>query len=160
MFKDMINKLTTPKQSSGKWVNGKFVPNPAPEQPLPEELTFRVEGAHHHADQIETLAIPMRKWTLPDKVLAEKFTLQKIYQYYFKDTTASFVPEKDRIKVMINDMHVGYVPDREVNTLKKMLFNPVTVSAQIGGGKYKVVSQNGDAVYSDDYYYVKIKISR
>ena len=134
---------------------------PLPEQTSqPQELTFRVEGVNYHKEQIETLAIPMKKWNLPDKVLAEKFTLKKIYKYYFEKTTATFVPEKDRLKVMINNMHVGYVPDREAVEVKKMLIHKVDISAQIKGGDYKVVSANGDAVVMDDRYSIEVTISR
>lgn len=130
----------------------------SPEQP--QELTFRVEDAHKHADQLLKMAVPMKKWDMTNEELGKKYTLKKIYRYYFEPKNAKLVPEKDKIKVMLNGMHIGYVPSKDCTEVKKMLLHKVDISANIGGGEYKVVSLNGDAVVSEEYYYVKITIKR
>ena len=128
--------------------------------PEHQEITFRVEGAHKYAKQIETLAIPMKKWDMSNEELAKKYTLKKIYKYYFEKTSAKLIPEKNGYKVMIKNKHVGYVPQRDIVEIRKILIHKVDRSAEIKGGEYKVVSANGDAVVMDDRYSIEVTISR
>lgn len=155
---NLINSVQKPVQSSGTWVNGKFVKEPANKTPtLVPNFGFEVAGIEYRMNEIIRLATPMKKWEMTDEQLLNKYPGKKIYRYYFINEPVQLIPEptnphdSNAIKVVIANIHVGYVPATECSLVKRYIeAGTYTYSAKINGGEYKMVYGDGkSAVFSD-----------
>lgn len=158
LFNDLINAVQKPVDSAGTWKNGKFVKNPAPKAPvISSGYGFDVAGIEYRMNDIIRLATPMKKWEMTDEQLLNKYPGKKIYRYYFINEPVQLIPEPtnphdpNAIKVVIANIHVGYVPASECSNIKQFITSGAfSISAKINGGEYKMVYSDGkSAVFSD-----------
>lgn len=113
---------------------------------------YFVAGVYYHKDDVNSLAKENWRYKLsPEKIIRDGKAGTKIYQYYFNNSPVMLVPEPDNeydscaIAVLIDGIKVGYIPsDENEHLLKKIKSGKVgSVSAEIYGGNYKVVSEDG-----------------
>ena len=154
LFNDLINAVQKPVQSSGTWKNGKFIKEPA-HPALSNSFGFVVAGVEYKTENISHLASPMKKWDMTNEQILKKYPGKKIFRYYYISEPVQLVPEptnphdSNAIKVMINNIHVGYVPATACNIVKQyMTSGPYTLSAKITGGEYKLIYSDG---HSDNF---------
>ena len=156
MFDNLFNKKEKP---AGQWINGKFIPAPAsaPVTELSSNYGFTVAGTNYRMDNVIRLATPMKKWDMSNEQLLAKYPGKKIYRYYFVTEPVQLVLEPtnpqdpNAIMVLINNIHVGYVPSDCCSTVSRyMSTGHISLSAKVSGGEYKIVYNDGQsAVFSD-----------
>ena len=162
-LKDLLG--SNQKQPSGEWINGKFVQTPSV-PPLTNQFGFTVAGTNYRMDNIIRLATPMKKWDMTNEQLLAKYPGKKIYRYYFIMEPVQLVPEptnpKDpnAIMVLINNIHVGYVPSECCAQVSRYLSSgPVSLSAKVSGGEYKMVYNDGQSAVFSDPISISVHIS-
>lgn len=141
----------------------KFIKKEEPVQPVSTSFAFNVSGVSYRMDNVIKLATPMKKWDMTNEQLMQKYPRKKIYRYFFITEPVQLVPEPtnphdpNAIMVLINNIHVGYVPKEYCDRVKKM---PVTasLSAKISGGEYKIVDSVGQAASFSDSVQIIITI--
>jgi len=89
--------------------------------------------------------------------------MKKIFQYNFINKPVSLVPEptnkhdKNAIMVCIANKKVGYIPADLTAHIRRIFSGDVKfISAFVSGGKYKVVSTNGDV--DEGEYRINIRV--
>lgn len=156
LLDDIFKAIEKPAQPAGKWVNGKFVKSPyksaIPSQPtqLPYSFKFNVVGINYRIDDVMKLATPMKKWFMSNDQIAQKYGTKPIYRYYFTNEPIQLIPDPNNphdsnaIMVLINNIHVGYVPKENCILVKSMLnSNQYNISAKFSGGEYKIIFPDG-----------------
>ena len=60
------------------------------------------------------------------------------------------------IKVLFNDKHIGYVPDKRSKSINELIASDriVNISHNIRGGKYKLVDEKYDYVEKREHNYI------
>ena len=146
---DLFNQPAQPANTSSPYRS-----NYSP-QPLPSSFSFNVAGINYRMENVMKLATPMKKWDMTKEQILQKYGNKKIYRYYFTSEPVQLIPEPNNpqdpnaIKVIINNMHVGYVPQDDCSNVKALLnAGGYTINAQFSGGEYKIISLNGD-VFTD-----------
>lgn len=84
----------------------------------------------------------------------------KIYELYFAPSKVELIEEPDNkydpkaIKVIVDDIHVGYIKKGSCSHIKKLLKDDkiASISANIFGGKYKLVYSDYDYDKDKDIY--------
>ncbi len=168
LFQDLFK--SSDQQASGQWVNGKFVKSSSKSDfggPLPSAYTFEVAGTNFRMDNIIRLATPMKKWSMTNEQILQKYPGKRIYRYYFVNNPVQLVPEPtnphdpNAIMVLINNIHVGYIPSQDISTVSQYLkTGPVTLDANISGGEYKIVYEDGQSASFSDPISIRLTISR
>lgn len=162
ILNNMVDKITKQPTPSGKWEKGKFVKN----EPISYSVSFEVAGIHYRMDNILKLATPMKKWKMTNEQILQKYPGKKIYKNYYINEPVQFVYEPtnpidpNAIKVFINNLHVGYVPQSDCSSLKRLLeTRPVTISATVSGGEYKIVYGDGQKEEYSEPMVIKIRVN-
>lgn len=116
---------------------------------------IEVVGEHYKKNNIASLVSGNHLYNLPDGTFIEKVQEhESVYRYKYRETTAVLVPEPtnkhdpNAIMVLIDNIHVGYVPAHRCLELKKKLNQIETVTAHISSGDYKY--HNGHDVYNKE----------
>lgn len=145
-----------------------------PKRPL-LEYSFKVAGVPNYKKAIKALAeYHENDWyTTSTKEIREAgMDDERIYQYDFNICKVDFVDEPDNpydknaIKIIFDDEHIGYVPKTKCTTVKNILSKEIkSVYGELYGGKYKYVSSDGtdknETKYGASvtiYYYEKTNI--
>ena len=173
LLNDIIKAIEKPEQPAGKWVNGKFIPaqhnaSSVPySAPLQGSLSFYVAGVNYRMDNVMKLATPMKKWNMTNEQIWQKYGNKRIYRYFFTNEPLQFVPEPNNphdsnaIKIMINNLHVGYVPQEYCNMVKNMFSGGrCFAKAQFSGGEFKVITGNGEVYKDTESITIKIIIDK
>lgn len=154
IFDNVINKFKEP-------------PKPTYVAPTSSKMKFVVAGVNYRMDQVIKLATPMKKWDMTNEELMRKYSNKKIYRYFFTNEPVVLVPEPtnqhdpNAIKVMINNIHVGYVPKEDCARVKGFIqAGNYTLSAYITGGEYKIIYDIKSAAQFSDPVSIEITISR
>lgn len=149
-------------EPSGKWVKGKYVKI----EPLAHTVVFDVAGTHYRMDNISKLATPMKKWNMTDEQILQKYPGKKIYKNYYINEPVQLVYEPtnpvdpNAIKVFINNLHVGYVPQEDCLTLKQILERRnVTITASVSGGESRIVYNDGLTEQFSEPIRIKIRVN-
>lgn len=131
------------------------------------EETFCGVGTEYYLDNIRKLAIYNQDYRKSGKTLAsEGKCMQKIFQYSFVNRPVKLIPEKNNefdkyaVAIQVAGEMVGHISIDDSKHVREILekHDVKFISAFIGGGKYKVVSENGDAVKMEKYITIRIKI--
>lgn len=135
----------------------------APSDSNPIELS--VAGTYYRKDNIASILNKNRLYNSGDDIFIEKAKENKrIYKYNRRKTNAVLVPEPtnehdhNAIKVVIDNVHVGYIPDDQCIEIKKIMNKISNIIAEIYGGDYKYHSCN--SVYKcEGSFYINLIIT-
>ena len=114
-----------------------------------KKTTFLVAGIYYREDAVienllyENSDYEMRKSEIIESCMEDTY----IYKYDTFYGYADLVPEPDNphdpnaIKVIVNDIHIGYVPAKRTKSIKKILDGSTIfeISCEIFGGPYKIL---------------------
>ena len=144
--------------------------NPQPEEKeplLPDLVTFLVSGTHYRMDDINKLASKIQKYSMkPDKLISMGFVNKNIYKFYFKNEPVQLVPDPtnehdpNAVKVLIDNVHVGYVPREDCESVKVFLQYPLRITAEIHGGDYKIVYSDATEQMFSEPLKIKVRAKR
>lgn len=125
---------------------------------------FHVTGTSHYQKEIESLGSENYDFELSKKELIEQgFEDEKIYLYEFSPTKVELIEEPDNphdpnaIKVVIDDVLVGYIKKGSCSHIKKLLHSGKIkkIDADIYGGKYKMLYSEYDDEKDKEVYYIE-----
>ncbi len=123
-----------------------------------------VAGVTHYMDNIMELAEENPDYDMSKKEIVDAcMDGQRIYQYYYHADKVELVPEStneydpNAIKVILDEVHVGYIKKGSCAHIKKLLSNGSikSITADLVGGRYKAVYENDE----DDGRYELVKDS-
>ena len=129
---------------------------------------FGVAGIEYYMPAIHSLWKINPDWNASLEELSKKGKCgQKIYQHQFIDAAAELVPEptnsydSDAVKVLIQERLVGYLyqSDNEHYLRMAKKWGISGIRANKYGGKYKVVSTNGDVETMESNIRVRVIVS-
>ena len=132
-----------------------------------KEETFFAVGMYYHQEEIGKLAVCNPDWKKTNKsLLNEGKGQQKIFRYNYIHKPVYLVPEPENLDddnavyVQVAGEKVAYISGMENEHVLDILQNHEVkfVSAFIGGGDYKVISENGEMLKLHDENFVKVKI--
>lgn len=133
--------------------------------PTPYKIEkFHVTGTSHYQKEIESLGSENYDFELSKKELIEQgFEDEKIYLYEFSPTKIELIEEPDNphdpnaIKVVIDDVLVGYIKKGSCSHIKKLLHSGKIkkIDADIYGGKYKMLYSEFDDEKDKEVYYIE-----
>ena len=112
---------------------------------------FNVAGTSFHQEAIEDLGSENSLYEYTKKELIDEgYEDEKIYQYEFFPEKVELVEEPENphdpnaIKVIVDGAHIGYIKAGSCAHVKKLLQSGTVsdISAEIYGGKYKILSSN------------------
>lgn len=123
---------------------------------------FKVAGTYYKQAEIQSMTNENPDYSNTKKNFAGK----KIFKYNYSRKIAALVPEPNNIHdpnaimVMIDNVHVGYVPADYCEHIKKLLKSKSikNVEAQIYGGDYKYIDSEGDLVKEKAPLEIKIEL--
>lgn len=122
-----------------------------PSESNPIELS--VAGTYYRKDDIASILNKNRLYNAGNDIFIDKAKENKrIYKYNRRETNAVLVPEPtnehdhNAIKVVIDNVHVGYIPADQCLEIKKVMNKISNITAVIYGGDYKYHSC--DSVYN------------
>ena len=139
-----------------------------PQQQLPDGMSFIVAGTEYHMDDIVFLATEQKKFSMPvEKIIEKGWINKKLFHYYFTNEPVTLVPEPtnqhdpNAVKVMINNIFVGYVPKtHNVLALQLLSAGYSNITAYVSGGEYKKVNEAGQTAVFSDPIEIKVQIKR
>ena len=160
---DLFKKKTSPAR----------VPDPVPEpEPVSKEETpstpkpdyktydFKVAGvAYHEAELLENIMYENDDYNMKKSELIDlDMVNERIYKYEPDFMNVELVPDPtnehdpNAIKVVVDDVHIGYVPEKKTSKVKKILDKNeiIALACAISGGPYRYIKENYDD--NDDAY--------
>ena len=114
---------------------------------------YVVAGVSHYPDSIDALATENDDYDLSkSNLLNEGFEGEKVFRYSFHPNSVVLQPEPtnqydpNAVKVIVDGQHVGYIKKGSAAHIRKQLGagNIVEVTADIGGGPWKLVTEDDD----------------
>lgn len=140
-------------------------PAPEPEKPKYKSYSFRVAGISKRQRAITAnLLTESSDYEATKKELVEiGMTDERIYKYIPDVLDAELVPEPENphdpnaVKVIVDDIHVGYVPAEKAEKVKKLLETKQIrdVSCEFYGGPYKIITEDYDLEKDKEVYTVE-----
>ena len=128
---------------------------------------FNVAGVHYYENNIKKLACSNKDYRASAKTnISDGLVMKRIYQYDYINKPVKLVPEpknphdKNAIMVMIAGEKVGYISAEECAHVHYILnkCDIKFISSHITGGKYKVVSLDGDAEIIENHISITVRI--
>lgn len=114
------------------------------------EIKLKVVGTSYRKNDISSVMSGNRLYNLPDDAFMKKIAQgENIYRFKYRKADAVLVPEPtnphdaNAIKVMVDDIQVGYIPAEHCAELKKKLGKVKSSRVEIYGGDYRYHS-NGE----------------
>ena len=136
----------------------------APEKPRAKFERHKVAGTSYHLDAIMALAQENPDYDLTKReIIDDDLTDERIYQYNFADGPVELVDDPDNeydpnaIKVLVAGQHIGYIKRGSTGRVHNLqrAGRVLGVTAEIYGGKYKVVSCDDDDDGAERYDLIK-----
>lgn len=136
----------------------------APEKPRAKFERHKVAGTSYHLDAIMELAQENPDYDLTKReIIDDGLTDERIYQYTFTDGPVELVDDPDNehdpnaIKVLIAGQHIGYIKRGSTGRVHNLqrAGRVLGVTAEIYGGKYKVVTCDEDYDGTEHYDLIK-----
>lgn len=130
--------------------------------------TFRVTGSYYYASNIGKLACSNPDWKCTAAQIIKKGkVMERIYRYSYINKPVKLEHEpknehdKNAIAVIVAGEKVGYISREEARHVGDILKKGEIkyISSFIGGGQYKVVSENGDIQHLDEDINIKVRIA-
>ncbi len=131
-----------------------------------EEKSNKIEN-HHVAGtsfrnkEIESLGIENDDYSLSKRDFVDSYPEEElVYQYSFPPFSASLIEDptneydKNAIKVVINDRHIGFIKSGSCSHIKKLIDSDSieSINAKIYGGKYKWYYSDYDSDKDKEVY--------
>ena len=132
----------------------------APEKPRAKFERHKVAGTSYHMDAIMALAQENPDYDLTKReIIDDGLTDERIYQYTFTDGPVELVDDPDNeydpnaIKVLVAGQHIGYIKRGSTGRVHNLqrAGRVLGVTAEIYGGKYKVVTCDEDYDGTEHY---------
>lgn len=124
-----------------------------------------VSGPEYRKSNVESVLSPNISYSISDDDFINRFSKdERVYKYNIKTIGADLVPEptnkfdSNAIKVMVKNVHVGYIPADMCIELKTVIEDIDKVRAVIRGGDYKFHS-NGEVYECQRDFSIVLKIS-
>lgn len=148
-------------------------PEPAidePAAPEPEKdpykcYSLKVAGiSRRQKDIMENLITENYEYSLSKKELVDLGMIdERIYKYNPTVMDADLVPEPDNpkdpsaIKVLVNDVQIGYVPAEKTSVVKKLLSSKQihSITCEFYGGPFKIITEDYDDENDKEVYTIK-----
>lgn len=136
----------------------------APAKPRATFERHKVAGTSYHLDAIMELAQENPDYDLTKReIIDDDLTNERIYQYTFTDGPVELVDDPDNehdpnaIKVLIAGQHIGYIKRGSTGRVHNLqrAGRVLGVTAEIYGGKYKVVTCDEDYDGTEHYDLIK-----
>lgn len=138
------------------------VEDPRPIEPEYQYYGFKVAGiSYREKDIIDQIMIENDDYDLSKKECIELGMIdERIYKYIGAPSDIQLIPEPDNphdenaVKVIADDVHIGYVPAEKARKVKRILStkNIISITCEVYGGQYKVISEDyndsGKEVYT------------
>lgn len=133
-------------------------------KPHAEFERHKVAGTSYHLDAIMSLAQENPAYDLTKReIIDDSLTDERIYQYTFADGPVELVDDPDNeydpnaIKVLIAGQHIGYIKRGSTGRIHNLqrAGRVLGVTAEIYGGKYKVVLCDDDDDGAEHYDLIK-----
>lgn len=147
-----------------------------PPQPESEVLRYYVAGVEYYLDALKGMMVPNTLYAYKKQDLIDIYkTDEAVYKTTIENISVELVPEPDNphdpkaIKVLLNGVHVGYIPAKRCAHLLRKIGNHEieNIAAIVGGGKYKKVNEDYDFMKDkskytmetgEDNYYIELYI--
>lgn len=136
----------------------------APAKPRAKFERHKLAGTSYHLDAIMALAQENPDYDLTKReIIDDGLTDERIYQYTFSDGPVELVDDPDNeydpnaIKVLIAGQHIGYIKRGSTGRVHNLqrAGRVLGVTAEIYGGKYKVVICDDDDDGAEHYDLIK-----
>ena len=136
----------------------------APAKPRATFERHKLAGTSYHMDAIMALAHENPDYDLTKReIIDDDLTDERIYQYTFTDGPVELVDDPDNeydpnaIKVMVAGQHIGYIKRGSTGRVHNLqrAGRVLGVTAEIYGGKYKVVICDDDDDGAERYDLIK-----
>ena len=136
----------------------------APEKPRATFERHKLAGTSYHLDAIMALAQENPDYDLTKReIIDDGLTDERIYQYTFADGPVELVDDPDNeydpnaIKVLVAGQHIGYIKRGSTGRVHNLqrAGRVLGVTAEIYGGKYKVVTCDEDYDGTEHYDLIK-----
>jgi len=147
------------------------VPAPTPTSKPRKHKTesHKVAGVSFKQKEIQSIGTRNNDYDLSASEFKDSFEpWEKVYQYEFDLAAAELVPEEHNvatgnyaIKVMADNVHIGYIKSGSVSHVRKLIENDAiqSVDVEIKGGKYKMLDEDGDIQRESIGYYAKVTLT-
>lgn len=118
---------------------------------LPSNYPIKIDvvGESYKKDEIASVLSLNKLYLVTDSVFIEKVpSMESIYKYKYREADAVLLPEptnphdKNAIKVLVDNVHVGYIPKMQCLELKGKLNKIKSVRANIHSGDYRYHTNN------------------
>lgn len=128
---------------------------------------YSVAGANYCLDNIGKLACANPDWKrTAAQIISGGKAMKRIFRYNYINKPVKLVPEpenphdKNAIMVLIAGEKVGYISRNDNARVNEILKNHDVkyISGFIGGGQYKVISENGSIERFENDIYVNVRI--
>ena len=129
---------------------------------------FPVAGVPYYEENIKKLAYCNPDWKLTgSQIKKNEKGNQKIFRYYFVNKPVKLVPEpsnehdKNAVIVFVAGEKVGYISRTDNIHVKEILKKHEIkyITCFVGGGMYKIVSENGNISRDEEDLHIKVKIA-
>lgn len=127
--------------------------NIKPAPPKQERERHKIAGTSFRTKEIMSLGHENPNYDLKKtELINENLIDEKIYQFEFYPSKVELVEEPDNeydknaIKVIIDNVHVGYIKKGSCSHIKKLIREDKikNISAEIKGGKYKIIYDDNE----------------
>lgn len=163
VFFDKIVGLLVPQKSAAA-----YTVQPPPHQPRAlQKLEFRAAGVQYYTGNIHKLSVQNPEYRQRSSVIVKAgHAGKRIYRYDYINKPVKLIPEPSNpydpnaIMILIAGEKVGYISREETHIVSDILINREIkyVSSFISGGKYKVISDDGEIETVDSGFSVYIRI--
>lgn len=132
----------------------------APEKPCAKFERHKLAGTSYHMDAIMALAEENPDYDLTKReIIDDDLVGERIYQYTFADGPVELVDDPDNeydpnaIKVLVAGQHIGYIKRGSTGRVHNLqrAGRVLGVTAEIYGGKYKIVTCDEDYDGTEHY---------
>lgn len=126
-----------------------------------EQKKYKVTGMSHYMDNLMSLSYEDQDYFLTKKELIEEnYVGERVWRYGFDSVRVELVPEPDNpadpkaIKVLVKDVHVGYIKAGSCAHLLKVLREDriKKIECEIFGGPYKYIDEEYDYERDKEIY--------
>lgn len=166
-LKWLLDALKRPKKANTAPALTVEQPQKVTHTPHAEERTterHKVAGISYREEDVQSLGVENSEYNLTKKQLIEEgLTDERVYKTDFYVVRCCLIPEPENpedpkaIKVVADDVHIGYIKKGSCARLHKLLREDriKSVSCEIRSGPYKIIrtdyNEDGDEVYEMEH---------
>ena len=124
--------------------------------------TILVAGTNYKKNEISSIMSGNPIYNLPDNTFIQKTEeYKRIYRFKYRRSYATLIPEptnphdSNAIKVLIDNVHVGYIPSEQCSSVKKIMSHTCQMEASIHSGDYKYHS-SGEVFKTEGNFLIEL----